>query len=111
MTTDAFKYKRPFSPDEETDAALQQWQTPDLTNERQRDNGRTNALNKTQPVAKAKHAPVDEELVVKPLTADDIEQMRQTIPAGFAIADTMLQQEGTEATAYIIRPANEAKGA
>jgi len=85
MTTDAFKYKRPFSPDEETDAALQQWQTPDLTNERKRDNGRTNALNKTQPVAKAKHAPVDEELVVKPLTADDIEQIRQAAyDEGFA---------------------------
>ena len=42
--------------------------------------------------------------------ADDIEQMRQTIPAGFAIADTMLQQEGTQATAYIIRPENEDKG-
>ncbi|MBJ6118643.1 mechanosensitive ion channel protein MscS [Pontibacter sp. BT310] len=42
--------------------------------------------------------------------ADDIEQMRQIIPAGFAIADTMLQQEGTQATAYIIRPEHEEKG-
>ena len=85
MTIDAFKYKRPFSPDEETDAALQQWQTPDLSAGRQADNGRTNALNKTQPVAKAKHAPQDEELVVTPLTADDIEQIRQAAyDEGFA---------------------------
>ncbi|MEJ8757328.1 mechanosensitive ion channel protein MscS [Pontibacter sp. H259] len=41
---------------------------------------------------------------------DDIEQMRQSIPAGFTIQDTTLQQEGTEATAYIIRPEAHSKG-
>lgn len=80
MNTDAFKYKRPFSPDDATEEQLQHWQTPDLTSERLRDNTRTNALNKTQPVAKAQQADADEELTVKPLTAEDIEQIRQ---AGF----------------------------
>jgi flagellar assembly protein FliH len=84
MSTDAFKYKRPFSPDAETDELLQQWQVPDLTAE-QRVNSRTNALNKTQPVAKAAPTMADEELVVKPLTAEDIEQIRQAAyDEGFA---------------------------
>lgn len=85
MNTDAFKYKRPFSPDEETDELIKHWQTPDLTAERLQGNSRTNALNKTQPVAKAHPATADEELVVKPLTADDIEQIRQAAyDEGFA---------------------------
>ncbi|MEO3678940.1 flagellar assembly protein FliH [Rheinheimera fenheensis] len=84
MSTDAFKYKRPFSPDAETDELLQQWQVPDLTAE-QRVNSRTNALNKTQPVAKAAPTMADDELVVKPLTAEDIEQIRQAAyDEGFA---------------------------
>ena len=85
MNTDAFKYKRPFSPDDDTQDQLEQWQTPDLTLERQRDNQRTNALNKTQPVAKAQPAPTDEDVTVKPLTASDIEQIRQAaFDEGFA---------------------------
>lgn len=40
----------------------------------------------------------------------DIKQMRQNIPAGFAITDTTLQQEGMQATAYIIRAEQQAKG-
>ena len=77
MSIDAFRYKRPFSPDDETQELLQQWQTPDLSSERLANNSRTNALNKTQPVAKAKAVAEDEEFTVKPLTADDIEQIRQ----------------------------------
>lgn len=84
MNTDAFKYKRPFSPDAETDELVQQWQVPDLTAE-QRVHSRTNALNKTQPVAKAAPAVADEDLLVKPLTAEDIEQIRQAAyDEGFA---------------------------
>lgn len=75
MSTDAFKHKRPFSPDEETDELIQHWQTPDMTPAP--DKLRTNALNKTQPQAKAGNAEEDIELVIKPLTADDIEQIRQ----------------------------------
>ncbi|MBZ9610231.1 flagellar assembly protein FliH [Rheinheimera maricola] len=85
MNTDAFKYKRPFSPDEETDELVKHWQTPDLTSERVRDTSRTNALNKAAPVAKAQQPAAEEELVVKPLTAEDIEQMRQAAyDEGFA---------------------------
>lgn len=85
MNTDAFRYKRPFSPDEETEELVKQWQTPDLTPDRLRDNTHTNALNKTQPVAKAQQPLQEEELAVKPLTADDIEQMRQAAyDEGFA---------------------------
>lgn len=40
----------------------------------------------------------------------DIKSMRQGVPSGFAIADTTLQQEGMQATAYIIRPEQQSKG-
>lgn len=40
----------------------------------------------------------------------DIEQMRQTIPAGFTIRDTTLQQEGMQATAYVVQPQQHSKG-
>jgi flagellar assembly protein FliH len=77
MTTDAFNYKRPFSPDDDTAELVQQWQTPELTSDKRPDATRTNALNKTLPVAKAQHTQIEDELTVKPLTADDIEQIRQ----------------------------------
>jgi flagellar assembly protein FliH len=84
MSIDAFKHKRPFSPDDTTEDLLQHWQTPDLT-PKQSDNTRTNALNKTQPVARAQRPLDEEELTVKPLTADDIEQIRQAAyDEGFA---------------------------
>ncbi|MBB6611158.1 mechanosensitive ion channel protein MscS [Pontibacter sp. Tf4] len=41
---------------------------------------------------------------------DNIEQMRQNIPAGFTIADTVLQQEGMQSTAYLIKPEQLTKG-
>ncbi len=77
MSTDAFKYKRPFSPDDATEQLLQHWQTPDLSQERRPDDGRTNALNKTRPESRKARPEQEDELVVKPLTADDIEQIRQ----------------------------------
>ncbi|MDP5149878.1 flagellar assembly protein FliH [Rheinheimera baltica] len=77
MTTDSFKYKRPFSPDDDTQDQLRHWQTPELTDERTLKTSRTNALNKTQPIAKTVRALEEDELVIKPLTADDIEQIRQ----------------------------------
>lgn len=78
MTTDAFKYKKPFSPDAETEEQLHVWETPDMS-ENLSSQGRTNALNRPPLTArKAEAKPQEEEeLTVKPLTADDIEQMRQ----------------------------------
>ncbi|MBU1310635.1 MAG: flagellar assembly protein FliH [Gammaproteobacteria bacterium] len=85
MTTDGFKYKRPFSPDDATEQQLQHWHTPDLTNESRPDTGRTNALNLTLPQARKVRQELEEEVVVKPLTAEDIEQIRQAAyDEGFA---------------------------
>lgn len=75
MSTDAFRHKKPFSPDDETDELIRHWQTPDMTPAP--DGLRTNALNKTKPQARASKADDDEELTIKPLTADEIEQIRQ----------------------------------
>lgn len=85
MTTDGFKYKRPFSPDDETEQQLQHWHTPDLTSEASIDTGRTNALNMTLPQSRKVIEEQEEDVVVKPLTADDIEQIRQAaFDEGFA---------------------------
>lgn len=77
MSDEAFRFKRPFSPDEETELQVQPWQTPDLSQALHDKGGRTNALNKTAPQARKEQTEQTEELVVKPLTADDIEQIRQ----------------------------------
>ena len=77
MSDDAFRFKRPFSPDEETEQQVQTWQTLDLTQGLRTAEGRTNALNKTAPQARKEQNEQVEELVVKPLTAEDIEQIRQ----------------------------------
>lgn len=77
MSDDAFRFKRPFSPDEETELQVQTWQTPDLSQALHPKDGRTNALNKTAPQARQEQNEQAEELVVKPLTAEDIEQIRQ----------------------------------
>lgn len=79
MTTDAFKYKKPFSPDAETEEQLHVWETPDMSANHSSFQGRTNALNRP-PLAARKTESIpqeEEELTVKPLTADDIEQIRQ----------------------------------
>lgn len=86
MSQDRFRYKRPFSPDADTLEQLKEWPTPDLTAD-MRKYERTNALNKTLPEKGAVEAPVEEEddLVVKPLTAEDMEQLRQqAYEAGFS---------------------------
>jgi len=77
--------------------------------------GTTQEVPETETAAQPV-TPTAEQLQIKPervgfiTIGDDIEQMRQTIPAGFTIKDTTLQQEGTEATAYIIRAEAHSKG-
>ncbi len=78
MSKTATPHSRPYSPDAAAADQVKQWHTPDLTAEARSQETRTNALNMYLPEARQTHAePADEELVVKPLTADDIEQMRQ----------------------------------
>lgn len=85
MSKDAFRYKKPFSPDAEVTDALEAWQTLDLTEETELAAGHTNALNLRRP---SRDIPVPETLAepeFKPLTADDMEQIRQAAyDEGFA---------------------------
>lgn len=86
MSQDRFRYKRPFSPDADTLEQLKEWKTPDLTAD-MRKYEKTNALNKTLPEKGVVETPEEEEddLVVKPLTAEDMEQLRQqAYEAGFS---------------------------
>ena len=39
-----------------------------------------------------------------------IDSMRNQVPVGYTIADTMLIQEGTQSTAYLLKPENQPKG-
>lgn len=72
---DAFRYKKPFSPDAEVEDLLRAWQTLDLTAEVEQEET-TNALNLKRPAASV--VPQQEESTeLKPLTADEIEQIRQ----------------------------------
>ncbi|WP_214000056.1 flagellar assembly protein FliH [Arsukibacterium sp.] len=78
MTKSAYSRNRPYSPDPAAAEQVKHWHTPDLTAEARSQDTRTNALNMQQPEARAAMAEAaEEELVVKPLTAADIEQMRQ----------------------------------
>lgn len=77
MNTDAFRYKKPFSPDESVEDALENWQTLDLSAETALKPGHTNALNMREPVITKALSPADEEPEFKPLTAGDLEQLRQ----------------------------------
>lgn len=86
MSTDAFRYKKPFSPDAEVTEAIEAWQTLDLSADTELEAGQTNALNLRRP---QKNAQVVAENVTepefKPLTADDMEQLRQAAyDEGFA---------------------------
>ncbi|MEN3156814.1 flagellar assembly protein FliH [Alkalimonas sp. NCh-2] len=87
MSSDQFRYKRPFSPDASTLDQLQEWSTPDLSAD-MRKYEKTNALNKTRPVPKTEEHSVaeeDEELSLKPLTAEQMELLRQqAYEAGFS---------------------------
>lgn len=87
MSPNQIRYKRPFSPNADTLDQLKEWQTPDLTTD-MRHHEKTNALNKTLPVKGVVEAPDDDEdddLVVKHLTAEAMEQLRQqAYDAGFS---------------------------
>lgn len=87
MTMDPFKIKQPFAPTDELLELLKRWPSPELTSDKKAPVGKTNALNKTLPTQKVAAVAVEEEteLDIKPLTADDIEQIRQAaFDEGFA---------------------------
>jgi len=78
MTKSAFNPNRPYSPDPDVAEQVKHWHTPDLTADAYARDTRTNALNMQRPEGRAVASEAaEEELVIKPLTADDIEQMRQ----------------------------------
>jgi len=78
VTIDQFKYKRPFSPDESLEPALKTWQSPDLAPDVAEPAGKTNAFNKTiADFTKAQVHDVEAPEDIKPLTAEDIELIRQ----------------------------------
>jgi flagellar assembly protein FliH len=87
MNKDPFLTKQPFAPTDEVLELLKRWPTPVLDNEQKNRAGKTNALNKTISSDRVAAAAVEEEpeLEIKPLTADDIEQIRQAAyEEGFA---------------------------
>lgn len=87
MTMDPFRTKQPFAPTDELLELLKRWPSPELTSDKKAPVGKTNALNKTLPTQKVSAVAVEEdtELDIKPLTADDIEQIRQAaFDEGFA---------------------------
>ncbi|GHG69476.1 flagellar assembly protein FliH [Alishewanella longhuensis] len=86
MSTDAFRYKKPFSPDAEVTEAIEAWQTLDLSADTELQAGQTNALNlRRPPQVTAASAESLAEPEFKPLTADDMEQLRQAAyDEGFA---------------------------
>lgn len=79
MTMDPFRTKQPFAPTDELLELLKRWPSPELSSDRKAPVGKTNALNKTLPTPKAAAVAFEQEaeLEIKPLTADDIEQIRQ----------------------------------
>ncbi|MCC5825474.1 flagellar assembly protein FliH [Alkalimonas sp.] len=87
MSSDQFRYKRPFSPDANTLEQLKEWSSPDLTDD-MRKNEKTNALNKTRPEPKKSDDIVqqdEDDLSIKPLTAEQMEALRQqAYEAGFS---------------------------
>lgn len=72
-----FNSGRPFSPDHETEQLVQQWFTPDLTAEQAAKEPLTNALNMSNTTKKPVEMTEQAEQSIKPLTAADIEEMRQ----------------------------------
>lgn len=87
MTMDPFRTKQPFAPTDELLELLKRWPSPQLDPDKKAPLGKTNALNKTLPSQKVATVAVEEqgELDIKPLTADDIEQIRQAAyDEGFA---------------------------
>jgi flagellar assembly protein FliH len=87
MTMDPFRTKRPFAPTDELLELLKRWPSPALESDRKPPAGKTNALNKVLPSQKVTPRVVEEqtEVEIKPLTAEDIEQIRQAaFDEGFA---------------------------
>ncbi|RVT46954.1 flagellar assembly protein FliH [Rheinheimera sediminis] len=87
MTMDPFLTKRPFAPTDELLEILKRWPSPELSSDKKVQAGKTNALNKTLPAKSTVSVatPEDTELEIKPLTAEDIEQIRQAaFDEGFA---------------------------
>ncbi|SEA49593.1 flagellar assembly protein FliH [Alkalimonas amylolytica] len=87
MSSDQFRYKRPFSPDASTLEQLKEWPSPDLTGD-MRKYEKTNALNKTRPDPKAPaetEQSDEDDHSLKPLTAEQMEELRQqAYDAGFS---------------------------
>jgi flagellar assembly protein FliH len=78
MSLNDFIKHRPFEPDAEVLELLRNWPAPDFQAGPQKKTSKTNALYKTppQPGTRLLARSVEEE-EIKPLTADDIEQIRQ----------------------------------
>ncbi|WP_290611018.1 flagellar assembly protein FliH [Arsukibacterium sp. UBA3155] len=78
MIKNAHNPNRPYSPDPDQAEQIKHWHTPDLTADARSQDTRTNALNLQRPDSKrVADDETEETLEIKPLTADDIEQMRQ----------------------------------
>jgi len=87
MTLDPFRTKQPFAPSEELLDLLKRWPSPELISDKREAAGKTNALNKTRPDARAAKVVVEDEaeIEIRPLTAEDIEHIRQAaFDEGFA---------------------------
>lgn len=86
MAMDPFRTKQPFAPTDELLELLKRWPSPELDADKKTQSGKTNALNKTLPPQKTvARVEQEAELEIKPLTADDIEQIRQAaFDEGFA---------------------------
>ncbi|MDX1678336.1 flagellar assembly protein FliH [Arsukibacterium sp.] len=78
MSKSAYTRNRPYSPDPEASEQVKHWSVPDLTADADAAHTRTNALNMQRPEVRAAAAgKAEEEIEVRPLTAGDIEQIRQ----------------------------------
>lgn len=78
MSLKNFNKNRPFEPDPEVLEILRQWAKPDFQADQPKVTGKTNALLKTPPQHGQKlQAKIAQPEEVKPLTAEDIEQIRQ----------------------------------
>lgn len=78
MIKNAHSLNRPYSPDPDQSEQIKHWHTPDLTADARSQDTRTNALNMQRPETRiTADDEAEEALEIKPLTADDIEQMRQ----------------------------------
>ncbi len=76
MSLNSFIKNRPFEPDAEVLALLKDWPSPDFQQGVVKDRTKTNALYQSEPERRPVIAKAEVE-VIKPLTADDIEQIRQ----------------------------------